>query len=905
MGSLRHQRGFSDPLHHQPTSFHSLHLHSTAQPRTTPSSSPRNRAVAIQARYRTGAFHTRFLKSNVCHRQTQRGSSTHLQPQALKFLRARSTFSDGNFAASRSDDQAKRLSCFLRPTRPLSAYSHPSAFKKIPAISFRRKTLSIPNRRLWFGHGSLVGNVVESSHSGLGSLDGDTGHSISRRLVSDGADLRVSSPAHAPGDPEASSLGMADQLAEVEPTTFTTNRAFGVSAGHHHHDSSTPRVQGSQLDDAYQGRHHRHFSGASLHTGSHALQEPICSSSFRLGPSSPPSPRLSRGTSFVASELGDLEWPFSVDSFDTASIDGGRQRQGLGGGDERHDGSRRLDLAGADPVDQLTRTQGDPIGTADLSQFEADRHIGSHGQHDGEGIRQQARWDTLIVAEQVGDGAVGDVSDAGPANQGSTHPRHPQYGGGQGVEGPTGPSTLAPAPTDIPSSSAILGLARRGSVCRSGDPSASPICGSLSGPRRNSHGCDDSLLALLQAPLDPSTMEPHSAVPPQDRSRTGDGDTGGALLAIGSVVPSSPASGDSPSTSAESPSPCRVDVSLRHLSVDKSTLEAQRVAGIRNRFAGQGYSSEALTRLCSPLLRASSSNRTYLSGQRRFVFWASQTGVDLNEFSATDLVNFLSAAHEQGYSVGTIKIFRSAVLVFHRDGTAISSHPDLVALIRRLTRDAPPRATTRPSLDITPTLRYLGSIPSASTTSLALLNQKTAFLLATAAFLRPSDLHRIQLSQCRVDDAGRLHLCVRSPKETRGGRRIIKTLVIHPFLDTSLDLCPVTAFTALRDHPDAAARPLDALLVNSQHVSSPLQVPTVSGWLRRLMRRSGPSATLPSLRSVASDLALTRGAALDAVLTMGNWSSHTVFDEYYRRTRQISDNISSRVLRVPPEGSTV
>ncbi|KAI8137594.1 hypothetical protein BJV82DRAFT_700568 [Fennellomyces sp. T-0311] len=225
--------------------------------------------------------------------------------------------------------------------------------------------------------------------------------------------------------------------------------------------------------------------------------------------------------------------------------------------------------------------------------------------------------------------------------------------------------------------------------------------------------------------------------------------------------------------------------------MDQSALEAERVAAIRNRFAGSGYSQEALNRLCAPLLWASASNRTYLSGQLRFVHWASNTGVDLNEFLVTDMVNFLSAAHEQGYSVGTIQIFWLAILVFHRNGTAISSHPDVVTLLRRLTRDASLRSLTRPTLDITSTLRYLGSIDSASSTSLTLLNHKAAFLLATAAFLRPSDLHRIQLLQCRVDEEDRLHLCIWLPKETHGGHHIIKTLVIHPLAELSGDLCPV------------------------------------------------------------------------------------------------------------------
>ena len=82
----------------------------------------------------------------------------------------------------------------------------------------------------------------------------------------------------------------------------------------------------------------------------------------------------------------------------------------------------------------------------------------------------------------------------------------------------------------------------------------------------------------------------------------------------------------------------------------------------------------------------------------------------------------------------------------------------------------------------------------------------------------------------------------------------------------------------------------------------------ISGWLRRLMHRSmdkhGPGVLTPSIRSVASDLALARGASLDAVLTMGNWSSQTVFDDFYRRTRQVTDNLSNRVLQVSPAGST-
>ncbi|OAD73656.1 hypothetical protein PHYBLDRAFT_145131 [Phycomyces blakesleeanus NRRL 1555(-)] len=48
----------------------------------------------------------------------------------------------------------------------------------------------------------------------------------------------------------------------------------------------------------------------------------------------------------------------------------------------------------------------------------------------------------------------------------------------------------------------------------------------------------------------------------------------------------------------------------------------------------------------------------------------------------------------------------------------------------------------------------------------------------------------------------------------------------------------------------------------------------------------------PSLHSIASDLAIQSGAPLDDVVAMGNWSSSSVFDTHYRRSRAIRTNIT-------------
>lgn len=67
--------------------------------------------------------------------------------------------------------------------------------------------------------------------------------------------------------------------------------------------------------------------------------------------------------------------------------------------------------------------------------------------------------------------------------------------------------------------------------------------------------------------------------------------------------------------------------------------------------------------------------------------------------------------------------------------------------------------------------------------------------------------------------------------------------------------------------------------------------------LKRLTKLSTTQTPVPSVRSIASDLALTRGVALGDVVTMGNWSSAAVFDTHRRQRRQWQ-NITNYVLRL-------
>ncbi|KAI9275769.1 hypothetical protein BDA99DRAFT_532721 [Phascolomyces articulosus] len=181
-------------------------------------------------------------------------------------------------------------------------------------------------------------------------------------------------------------------------------------------------------------------------------------------------------------------------------------------------------------------------------------------------------------------------------------------------------------------------------------------------------------------------------------------------------------------------------------------------------------------------------------------------------------------AADSGYAPSTVVLFRWAVLVFHVDPDSITHSRELLSCLTRIKRAAPPISLSRPTVDLTESFNYLHSIPSQSSTTLHLLSQKCAFLLAASAFLRPPDLYRISLVDSRVEQ-NCLALKIIAPKETRNNRRIVKEIKINA-LPEDTPLCPVVAFQALVDHPGRESTAF--LFVNSRVPSNPLTVTTLS-----------------------------------------------------------------------------
>ncbi|KAI7846908.1 hypothetical protein BDC45DRAFT_492227 [Circinella umbellata] len=253
-----------------------------------------------------------------------------------------------------------------------------------------------------------------------------------------------------------------------------------------------------------------------------------------------------------------------------------------------------------------------------------------------------------------------------------------------------------------------------------------------------------------------------------------------------------------------------------------------------------------------------SQGRSYRRGQYLFLHWGRHFAINLNQYTTIQLIEFLQLASDSGFAPGTINLFRWAVTAFHVDLSTLSKSKELYQFLSRIKKAAPPISLTKSPVDLTPSFTFLRSIPSNTSTSLTSLSKKCEFLLAAAAFLRPLDLHHISLPDCSVDEDSHLHLLIVAPKETRQGRRINKdlALVAHPGWSSS-----------------------QFLFINSRHTDQPLAVTMLSTYIRSVLKLS-PMASI-NFRSMASDKALRNGVSLDDVLLMGNWSSSSVFNNYY------------------------
>ncbi|KAI9248021.1 hypothetical protein BDA99DRAFT_564985 [Phascolomyces articulosus] len=183
---------------------------------------------------------------------------------------------------------------------------------------------------------------------------------------------------------------------------------------------------------------------------------------------------------------------------------------------------------------------------------------------------------------------------------------------------------------------------------------------------------------------------------------------------------------------------------------------------------------------------------------------------------------------------------------------------------------------------------------------------------AITGFLRPSNIERIDASRTAISNT-HLRLIIAKPKEKRRGQPIEKSVSIH--VHTNHLLCPLRAYVTYQDRfcqePCPRAYPVSngprtQVFCFIRHVhnhSQPVSSERISNHIKYMIDfiPHPEGVARPKARALGSTAAIEAGASLDDVLVHGSWFSSSVFDTFYRLSRETVTDFTSLAL---PLGST-
>ncbi|KAL9550035.1 hypothetical protein MBANPS3_004928 [Mucor bainieri] len=193
-------------------------------------------------------------------------------------------------------------------------------------------------------------------------------------------------------------------------------------------------------------------------------------------------------------------------------------------------------------------------------------------------------------------------------------------------------------------------------------------------------------------------------------------------------------------------------------------------------------------------------------------------------------------------------------------------------------------------------------------------------------FLRNADIYRINVVKVQLHDNNtKLQLVIDCPKEKRKGLPIERVTVIQQHTEPTI-LCPIRTYLAythciattpcVGPHPTRPSRQLDFLVRSLHDFKVAVGPQTIGRHVRSILamveveNRANTSSRPLRARAVGSTDSVLHGASVDDILAHGSWSSSSIFDNFYRLSRETLTNFTHMSLSTVhseenPAGSTV
>ena len=344
---------------------------------------------------------------------------------------------------------------------------------------------------------------------------------------------------------------------------------------------------------------------------------------------------------------------------------------------------------------------------------------------------------------------------------------------------------------------------------------------------------------------------------------------------------------------SSSPRPTEDDGN-RHISPRSGVFEIGNLANFGSRSRPSGI-SESAGKLMLAAWRRGTQN-VYSSQYRIFRSWCLEREIDPTSASLNEALNFLAFLYESGKQYRTICVYRSMLsnVLSPVDGKNIGEHPSVVRLLKGVFNTRPPKKQLVPEWDLELVLKVLKGTPfePMRKAPLKLVTYKFVLLLAIVTARRVSDLSHLAIGEfCRIQNSTITFLPTNLAKADDPSH-FLKEIVISSFPDKLLDVRRMMMYyLKATEKLRLSSKDPRSLFRCLSKPYNPVSSQTISKWISSAIRlcyevsehSDIPSARAHSVRAIAPNWALYKGASKETIMEAADWRNQTSFIRHYLR----------------------
>ena len=613
-----------------------------------------------------------------------------------------------------------------------------------------------------------------------------------------------------------------------------------------------------------------------------------------------PFPSGQGGIGLVEGQPGSMEWKSSGFGFSRLSNRDRCLPTRLGGILQRsvHGGS--VVSRGISSPHKLSRTSGWGICCQDLCERQSSNASPPvNGQFDCRPLHKQNGGHEIPCSGPSGIEPMGVVPAPQYPHRGPVFTRGTKYPSRPRVSGIFRPSRLETGPLVVHGTKSGLGPFGGRPVCLSTFDSTSTVLQLETRPSVGGSGCVFPGLEQSEGICIPSLCSSRPLPQTVTRPECVTPCSSGTSLAVTAMVPS--ASRVVCSTSNSVPSLPRPADTTRG-SPPLAEPSTSRLATIRQSYSEAGISQPAQTLLVAAWRDGTS--KAYASAWQRWASWCRERKLNPIQASVESILEFLSSEFNLGRAYRTLNVYRSAISSTHPkiDSLRVGEHPLVVQLLKGAYNLRPPLPRYSSTWDVSLVVSFIDGLGVNESLSLKDLSQKLGFLLALTAMERVSEVVSPDLRYRRFHPEGVTFALPDLTKKSRAGQDLKTSF--HASFEENPNLCVVKCLKVY-EHRTSEFRPLDPskpnkLLLSYIRPHKPISGASLSRWLKDIISRAGIDTSIfkaHSVRGASASAAYERGASLQDILDLADWSTDSAFRRFYYRPRHNS-SITKTLLNV-------